>query len=220
MKKDKEKTMERLLEAVGLIIKSEGFKGLGINKIARISGVDKKLIYVYFGGFDALINSYLIKNDSWINFAKLSLDAISKAKFTSKRNILNFYLEKQFITLKESKLSSRLFEWSVSDDKASLDKLEKERDNSISELFSISDNHFLDTNINYRAVFAVLISAINYLAIKSNMKNKKLCDLDLGHEYDSAEVINAIKMINAWAFEFADREKDTMHNLAKFSQVE
>jgi AcrR family transcriptional regulator len=46
--KNKELTKRKLIDAVGEIFRTEGHAGLGINKVARIAGVNKKLIYRYF----------------------------------------------------------------------------------------------------------------------------------------------------------------------------
>lgn len=44
-----------MLAAVGALIAREGFAGLGMNAVAREAGVDKVLIYRYFGGLEALL---------------------------------------------------------------------------------------------------------------------------------------------------------------------
>jgi len=47
--KDKEQTKRRLIQAVGEIISTDGFSNLRISTISRKAGVDRKLIYRYFG---------------------------------------------------------------------------------------------------------------------------------------------------------------------------
>lgn len=53
--KDKEQTKRKLITAVAHTFRTEGYGGLGVNKVAKLAGVSKKLIYRYFGGFDRLI---------------------------------------------------------------------------------------------------------------------------------------------------------------------
>ena len=53
--KNREKTEEKILEAVGSIVESEGFEKLGINTIALKANVSKMLIYRYFGGLKGLL---------------------------------------------------------------------------------------------------------------------------------------------------------------------
>jgi len=61
--RDKETTKERLIDAVGRIIAETGFQGIGINAVARKAGVDKVLIYRYFGDLDGLLLAFIAQND-------------------------------------------------------------------------------------------------------------------------------------------------------------
>ncbi len=63
MIRDKETTKERLIDAVGRIIAETGFQGIGINAVARKAGVDKVLIYRYFGDLDGLLLAFIAQND-------------------------------------------------------------------------------------------------------------------------------------------------------------
>ena len=65
--KDRERTEKKILDAVGSIIASEGFEGIGINAVAQKAEVSKMLIYRYFGGLNELISSYLLQKDYWVN---------------------------------------------------------------------------------------------------------------------------------------------------------
>jgi AcrR family transcriptional regulator len=47
-----------VLAAVGRLITREGFSALGVNAIAREAGVDKVLIYRYFGTLDGLLDAW------------------------------------------------------------------------------------------------------------------------------------------------------------------
>ena len=56
--RDRRATRERVLAAVGRLLAREGFGSIGVNAIAREAGVDKVLIYRYFGGLDALLEAW------------------------------------------------------------------------------------------------------------------------------------------------------------------
>lgn len=53
--RDRTATEERILAAVGEVLARDGFEGIGVNAIARAAGVDKVLIYRYFGGLPELL---------------------------------------------------------------------------------------------------------------------------------------------------------------------
>ena len=69
--RDKESTRFRLLDAVGTLLAREGFGALGINAVAREAGVDKVLIYRYFGGMDELLRAFGQSGDFWPTIAQV-----------------------------------------------------------------------------------------------------------------------------------------------------
>ena len=60
--RDRLATREGILAAVGRLLARDGFGSIGVNAIAREAGVDKVLIYRYFGGLDALLETWGHRN--------------------------------------------------------------------------------------------------------------------------------------------------------------
>lgn len=56
--RDRAATQERILAAVGDVLARDGFGAVGINAIAKQAGVDKVLIYRYFGGLPELLRAW------------------------------------------------------------------------------------------------------------------------------------------------------------------
>jgi AcrR family transcriptional regulator len=56
--RDRTATEARLLAAVGEVLARDGFGALGVNAVAREAGVDKVLIYRYFGGLNELVAAW------------------------------------------------------------------------------------------------------------------------------------------------------------------
>jgi AcrR family transcriptional regulator len=56
--RDRSATRQRILAAVGKVLARDGFSGLGINAVAREAGVDKVLLYRYFGGIEGLLDTW------------------------------------------------------------------------------------------------------------------------------------------------------------------
>ncbi len=56
--RDRAATEERILAAVGSVLARDGFGAIGINAVARAAGVDKVLIYRYFGGLPELLRAW------------------------------------------------------------------------------------------------------------------------------------------------------------------
>lgn len=69
--RDAEATRGRILDAVGRLLVREGFGALGVNAVAREAGVDKVLIYRYFGGLDQLLEAWGNTSDFWPSVAEI-----------------------------------------------------------------------------------------------------------------------------------------------------
>lgn len=64
-KRNREATRLRIIEAVEAVISREGFGAIGVNTVARSAGVDKVLIYRYFGGLEGLLTEFAVQGDFW-----------------------------------------------------------------------------------------------------------------------------------------------------------
>ena len=63
--RDRAATEERILTAVGTVLARDGFGAVGVNAIAREAGVDKVLIYRYFGGLPELLQRWGASGRFW-----------------------------------------------------------------------------------------------------------------------------------------------------------
>ena len=58
MARSRAETTEKILEALDRVLTRDGVRGVGINAVAREAGVDKVLIYRYFGGMQELLRAF------------------------------------------------------------------------------------------------------------------------------------------------------------------
>ena len=56
--RNRQDTTARILAAVGEVLARDGFGALGVNAVAKHAGVDKVLIYRYFGGMSELLKAW------------------------------------------------------------------------------------------------------------------------------------------------------------------
>jgi len=63
--RDSAATRRKLIDAVGHVLARKGFRAVGVNAVARAAGVDKVLIYRYFGGLPELIRAFASDGDFW-----------------------------------------------------------------------------------------------------------------------------------------------------------
>ena len=65
MIRNSQQTRKKIIGAVGKLLSRSGFRNIGVNAVAREAGVDKVLIYRYFGGMRDLLRSYAEEGDFW-----------------------------------------------------------------------------------------------------------------------------------------------------------
>ena len=63
--RDRERTEQRILAAVGRLLSRSGFDEVGVNAVAREAGVDKVLIYRYFDDLDGLLRAFAERGAHW-----------------------------------------------------------------------------------------------------------------------------------------------------------
>jgi AcrR family transcriptional regulator len=69
--RDRAATEKLILAAVGEVLARDGFGGIGVNAIAKHAGVDKVLIYRYFGGLPELLKAWGDSGRFWPDLAEL-----------------------------------------------------------------------------------------------------------------------------------------------------
>ena len=74
--RDKERTMARMVASVGKVIQKKGYAGLTAPNIALAAGVNKQLVWTYFGGIDNLVEEYIMQRDFWKSGAKPMIQRI------------------------------------------------------------------------------------------------------------------------------------------------
>ena len=69
--RDRASTEKLILAAVGEVLARDGFGGIGVNAIAKHAGVDKVLIYRYFGGLAELLKAWGDSGRFWPDVQEL-----------------------------------------------------------------------------------------------------------------------------------------------------
>lgn len=196
--RDKEKTKQKLLAAVGKILRVKGYSGLKVSKIAAVAGFDKKLIYEYFGSTDKLIDEYIKSQDYWSKVNQgAEMEISDGGKELSKMVVLN-----QFENLKKNKELQKIILWELSESKPILRKLVEQREEVGGQLFeNITDPYFGEEATRYRAIMALVVSGAYYLNLYTGYNANKFCGIDLKTEEGRVEIEKAIAEIIDFAYE-------------------
>jgi AcrR family transcriptional regulator len=114
MVRDKKETKIRIVKAVGRQLARAGFRDLGVNSIAKEAGVDKVLIYRYFGGFPELLSAYAKEGDYWPTSAELIGDP-SMVKAESLGDWLVYILTKIQMAIRKRPITLEILRWEIVD---------------------------------------------------------------------------------------------------------
>lgn len=164
--RDKQITSRRLISAVGSILGREGFKGVGVNSVAREAGVDKVLIYRYFGGLQGLMAAFGKEGDFWPSALELAGGDLQKFSTLSLEGRLSVFSKNFILALRKRPLTQAIMAWEILERNDLTQELESIREQSIMEFFKL---FFLrdKTPADLQTIVMLMGAAISYLIIRS-----------------------------------------------------
>lgn len=165
----KEITKEKLIKAVGEVIRKVGFKGLGVNKVAKEAGVDKVLIYRYFGGLPELIGEYSRTIDFWPTVKELLGPNPDQIKKMPPDEQIAHFFKAFLVALRKRPATQDILAWELLERNELSKQLEDIRIRTALEYFEYCENIPDDENLT--AIVVLMGGAINYLIIKSRVNN-------------------------------------------------
>jgi len=191
--RDKQITSRRLISAVGSLLAKKGFKGIGVNAVAREAGVDKVLIYRYFGGLEGLIAAFGEEEDFWPSALELAGGDLQKFSQMPLDKRLSEFASNFIRSLRKRPLTLAIMAWEMIEPNGLTEELERIREQSIMEFFQmffIKDQ----ARVDLQAIIMLIGAAISYLVVRS--RNIDLFGgLDLGSEQGWERIEKAIETI-------------------------
>lgn len=199
--RNKERTKENLITALGEILKRDGFSGLSISRVAEEAKVDRRLIYDYFGGLEGLVKEYLNSNDYWNIRPEEISDIVEASKGDTGKALAYRVLENQFDSLINSEEMRRIITWGLSEKLPVLKELDLKRekigDHLLREVF---DGAFDHSDKNFRAMYALLMGGVYYLTLHAKMQENPFCGIDLQQPSGQEEIKKALKQFIELAY--------------------
>ncbi len=165
--RDKQITSRRLISAVGSLLGREGFKGVGVNAVAREAGVDKVLIYRYFGGLQGLMAAFGKEGDFWPSALELAGGDLREFSNLSLEERLSVFSKNFILALRKRPLTQAIMAWEILERNELTEELESVREQSIMEFFKL---FFLQdkTQTDLQTIVMLMGAAISYLIIRSS----------------------------------------------------
>jgi AcrR family transcriptional regulator len=196
--RNKERTRQKLIQAVGKLFVKEGYIGLNAVKIAAMAKVDRKLIYLYFGSLNNLIESYFKETDFWIvSYNQYISELLTKQKPLGQREITTI-LKGQFENITQNKAFQKTIQWEISEKTKLMRNLADAREQLGEQLFSLTDEYFGDSNthdVDIRAILALQIAGIYYLGLHAKINGSAFCGIDINEEEGRKRIEDAMSQI-------------------------
>ena len=165
--RDRAATEERLLNAVGEVLAREGFQAIGVGSVAREAGVDKVLIYRYFGGLPGLLQAWGASGRFWPRVADLlALEGEGFMQRPAAERWARFF--EHFIDeLRRRPLTLAMLAVEVQERNELTAILETEREEWGAEAARVLGGPEFDAAPHVRAVTLLLVAGVQYLALRA-----------------------------------------------------
>lgn len=158
--RDRDNTEERLINAVGELIKEAGFENLGINQVAKHAGFSKNLIYRYFDSLDGLIYAYMKKHDFWANITE-----DEKPDLADIKGYLKLFFRRQIAEFRGNIALKRLRRWELSTDKEIIVEIRNQREKNGMQFMDLLFKFIKVDKTKALAITALINAGITYLAM-------------------------------------------------------
>ena len=200
--RDKSRTMTKMINAVGKVLQKKGYENLNAATIARAAGVDKKLVWTYFGSVDNLIEEYINLKAFWTLGVPNSvitkiIENPDKVGEIETAELLDEY----FNTFNQDIALQKVVHWEMGQSTKLLRKVADKREIVGEQLFSLVDNKFKDSEVDIRATIALLLGGIYYLNLHANTNGSTVCGIDLNKDKDKERIKKAMEKIIKNAFD-------------------
>jgi AcrR family transcriptional regulator len=167
MKRDREQTERQLVEAVGAIVREEGIDAVGVNAVARQAGVDKVLIYRYFGDMDGLLAAWIARQDYFSRLQEMLGDTREAKGKEEIMAIARGVLLGQLRAMTGNRELLEIFRWELGTRNAVTEEIARRREKQGSAVTKVFERAVGDPSVDVRAVVTLLSAGINYLALRA-----------------------------------------------------
>lgn len=192
--RNKERTMSKLINAVGEVIQNQGYFKLGVNNIARTAGVNKKLIYKYFGNVESLIKSYIMERDYWLVFNEQLWNRLLDDNLDHGKELNVKILIELFKHLSNVPEAQKIILWEISENSSVMREINRFREHIRMKLFSSTGDLLSDTSADIEAMNAIILGGIYYLHLRTNAIGG-ICNIDIRTIEGEKRILDALTII-------------------------
>jgi AcrR family transcriptional regulator len=168
MKRDKSATRRKIIEAVRRILMQEQSSQIGVNAIAKEAGVDKVMIYRYFGNLERLLTAFAEDQDTWPPLELLLKKKSELPKENSLEIALTGYLTNYLGELRRDHVAKEISRWALNERNALTNFMESEREKqgkSLMNQLPFDQNENPDVDLS--SIISLLHAGITHLVLSA-----------------------------------------------------
>lgn len=202
--RDKSRTQTRLINAVGEVLQQKGYNNLTPPNISKVSGIDKRLVWTYFGGMENLIEAFFQERDFWkVSSNNFIANLLHNPAEIGKDHISGL-LNNQFDLLLEDEMLQKFIHWELGEKTPLLRKIADEREEIGETLFNAIEPDFENSGVDLRAVLGILVGGIYYLSLHAKTNGSTFCGIDINEESGKKRIEEVIRFIVNMSYEKAE----------------
>lgn len=202
--REKARTMRKLISAVGKVIQKKGYAGLNVASISKEAGLDRRLVYTYFGSLDNLIETYVKQKDYWSFNVKEDFVAFLEDDTELKSEDIFNLLQGQFDAVLKDKALQKIIHWELGEKNKILRKISDNRELLGEELFKRVEPGFEGTDIDIRAILALQIGGLYYLSLHAKANGSLFCGIDINEIEGKERIEKALESVLSLCYEKAE----------------
>ncbi|WP_434036038.1 TetR/AcrR family transcriptional regulator [Formosa sp. 4Alg 33] len=190
---NKERSKQKLIQAVGKVLKTKGYTGLTATNIARAAGLSRRLISTYFESVEDLVETYVRQKDYWTTASGKVADMIADNPQRDTKQMIDEILQNQLEYFYNNAEMQKIILWEISEKSQIMYEACEERERLGSKVFALADKEYEGKDI--RAVSAILVAAIYYMVLQAKSTDTLFCEIDINQPEGMQRIKNAISAI-------------------------
>ncbi len=192
MQRSRLETENRLIEAVGQLVKESGFDHLGINRVASQAGVNKILIYRYFGGLGGLLSAYFEQTRPVSSVPPIDINQLKNASLEVFFTTCYNYLIEEFRLLRHDIEAQELLKAKLLSNDGIVHAITAEKERRLVKM--VDDLSAIVHSSHARPFAAILVSSLTLLLFTGQQK-RQIMGIDPSTDEGWAEIEQALKNI-------------------------
>lgn len=181
-----------MLTAVGQVLARDGFSAVGINAIAREAGVDKVLIYRYFGGLDALLRAWGASGRFWPSVAELLGDTPEAILSLPLADRYAVFFDRFVDALRARPLTIEIMAAEIQERNELTAILEEEREQWGAQAEAVFGGEQFASRPYLKGITLLLVAGVQYLLIRAR-KIRVFGGLDLKSDGDWEKLKGSVR---------------------------